>query len=605
MPTEQQQYDQLEAERKYKEAKQANALYNQYIKQGMNRTAAAIKAYGNAEQRTAYASLTGNMANNFKAPVQAGGPPALPPWGKVEHPVPPVVVPKTVTQMDEQTNKRPSGYVSPVLTPVQVPNNKPSYNSNSNMAILKKIEEEETAKVLKNKQQSFPMFTPLPSNPVPAKKDLYSDYNTSYEYVPPTIPEGTNTGMWTGGHYPGKWIVHTPNNKPVVGATAPSAIVPANTVVSASVSPSTVPAVSSTKPTVDLSGTVGYNPATGTTAIAEGATQAGTDNTAANAESARLTAAANASAVSPQIISANGPAMNVLPFKEGGYTTAEMLAANQGNVGYYKTGFDYANLSSQDRPGYVEGAIGKTGHYFAGYYLGNNGNWYPLDQRKIAEYAKQQQAAYNGGGSSGGSTSSTHGTYNVEGAPNWWNGITISGNTPEIQYANELNASIPFLSPEDQRAAASYLASNFSEFADYRNIAYTAPPPELSSAIREQYTTRDRGTQYLNALNQMRIAAGLNEEDMGVGYHTLKRIGDIITQFGGGSVGTDNRMTSLQVQQLRAAIDPVRNQAQSQVPQYVPLIDYLYRPYFSAGDLYNDIEASNGVNYPTPNTSLY
>ncbi|HNU74161.1 MAG TPA: hypothetical protein PKM95_04885, partial [Deltaproteobacteria bacterium] len=59
-----------------------------------------------------------------------------------------------------------------------------------------------------------------------------------------------------------------------------------------------------------------------------------------------------------------------------------------------RTGFNYANLGP-NAPTFTNSEIAATGKSYAGFYLGNNGRWYPIDQSKVGKKGK-------GGGKSGG-----------------------------------------------------------------------------------------------------------------------------------------------------------------------------------------------------------
>lgn len=303
----------------------------------------------------------------------------------------------------------------------------------------------------------------------------------------------------------------------------------------------------------------------------------------------------------------------------GGRTTDQLLEQyrDQSNIAQGEKGFDYASMGA-GAPTFTNTYIANTGHAFAGYYQNtHDGLWYPINQGTLAAGSGNGNSGGgrggNGGGGSGGDGGSTGagGTigYNVENAPNWWSGIAIQNPSSAQQEANMLNAAIPFMSPEDQQAAATYLASNFSEFAGYKNIAYGDIPSSLTTDVRDRFTSRTRATQYLDTLTAIAEALGKTEAEMGSGYTFLKNVGTILNRFGGGEVGTNDRQTREQYTQMLTALDPVLNQASqsgSGIAGYSPIAQYLTSPTFSAGNLVNVTKNSDGTySFGSPSGSLY
>jgi len=312
--------------------------------------------------------------------------------------------------------------------------------------------------------------------------------------------------------------------------------------------------------------------------------------------------------------------------------TADELAARQASKTLYPNGITtptgggtvplnykgepvYGHYSpAQIAASFPNAKAGETGYLYtsgpmagsyAGFYM-NNGAWVPIDLKKAKEQLQGDYTSTSGGKGGGGSSGTTTGTttsigettsYDVAGAPTWWSGIAIKNPDTNQQYANELNAAIPFMSPEDQQAASEYLANNFDEFAVYKNVVYATPPSTVTTALRDQYTSKDRANRYLDTLEKMRGALGLTEAEMGTGYAYLKTVGNILSQFGGGAVGTGNMQSRQQYQQQLTALNPVLNQLQNStaLSPYYSVASYLATPTFSAGPLVEITKNSDGT----------
>jgi hypothetical protein len=175
--------------------------------------------------------------------------------------------------------------------------------------------------------------------------------------------------------------------------------------------------------------------------------------------------------------------------------------------------------------------------------------------------------------------------YQVENAPTWWVGLVNSVPSPENEYAMQLNAMIPYLSPEDQRYVAQFLFSSFpSIFSMYKDISFAPPPFEITADIRDRFTSSDRARGIIETLNKMRQAAGMTEEQLGPGYRYLNRLADVMAQYGGGPLGSNDRQTSRQYTQMMSALDPLIAESKGdELSAYGSLASRLTNPFFSAG----------------------
>lgn len=100
--------------------------------------------------------------------------------------------------------------------------------------------------------------------------------------------------------------------------------------------------------------------------------------------------------------------------------------------------------------------------------------------------------------------------YNAEGAPPWWRGLVPSRFSPEAEYATLINALIPSLSTEDQRTAAQELSRLFPEaFGGYSpEVQEFQPPGQITTGMRDRFTSAMRAYDTLNRLTQAAKAAG-------------------------------------------------------------------------------------------------
>lgn len=175
--------------------------------------------------------------------------------------------------------------------------------------------------------------------------------------------------------------------------------------------------------------------------------------------------------------------------------------------------------------------------------------------------------------------------YTVQGAPAWWQGMVPSQVRPDTEYATLINALIPYMSPEDQYTAATNLARLFPDgfgaySAEKLNII---PPPEVTTALRQQYSNAERASGALTALNNMRTALGRPETDLGPGFKFLSDLATTMQKFGGQAGSPQSRQQFLQGQ---AALDPLLAETKGEMlSAYGPTARMLAQPFFSAGPL--------------------
>jgi hypothetical protein len=197
-----------------------------------------------------------------------------------------------------------------------------------------------------------------------------------------------------------------------------------------------------------------------------------------------------------------------------------------------------------------------------------------------------------GGGTVGGNISWSEG-YSVDGAPDWWRGLVPSAFTPNSEYVALYNAMIPYMSPEDQRTAGKYL---YSVIGDQQLEPWNTynpemmegivPPTQLSTELKEEFTSSDRVQNALGTLTKLIEVSGREEKAMGEGYEFLSSLLSTIGEFGGGSVGSGERQTRAQFNQTQAALDPMLSQAKSgELAPYSAVAQQVASPFFSAGNV--------------------
>lgn len=187
-------------------------------------------------------------------------------------------------------------------------------------------------------------------------------------------------------------------------------------------------------------------------------------------------------------------------------------------------------------------------------------------------------------------------SYDVPGGnkPSWWVNLVPKdvkdAERPDVQYLMMLNTMIPYLSPEDQRNAASQLYSTAADAFSYykpERTPITAPigletlltspaaqaagTPVLDEAY---YGSKQRAEEATTALSNMRQATVKgNRWKLGPGYTWLQSLIGAFTGFGSGeqpgagspppiAANKGQRLTSTQMMQLLGSLDPLLAQGQ-------------------------------------------
>lgn len=207
--------------------------------------------------------------------------------------------------------------------------------------------------------------------------------------------------------------------------------------------------------------------------------------------------------------------------------------------------------------------------------------------------------------------------YNVAGAPAWWRGMVPSALDPNTEYITLMNGLIPYMSPEDQRTAASNLArissasgagSTFDAFKGYdpalSQMAFQPIPEQMTGGIRNQFTGQDRAKGILDTLNQIAGVMGKSQTDFGPGYAYLKDLAATERDFGGTQAAPQTRRQYLQ--QI-SALDPMMAETKGQdLAPYSAAAAALTQPFFSAGGLRNYTKAQNGqISFGSANAKLF
>lgn len=178
--------------------------------------------------------------------------------------------------------------------------------------------------------------------------------------------------------------------------------------------------------------------------------------------------------------------------------------------------------------------------------------------------------------------------YDVEGAPEWWMGQTPIGQylSPTAAYASVVNSMIPFLSPEDQRSTANNLARLLPDvFGTYGDVGVDGVtiPADITTALREQFTSTRRAEGMLTSLEAMRGVSDFEEKAFGPGFTYFENLANILGDFGGVEGSPQSRQ---QVTQLMAALDPIMAELGGQtMAAFGPAAQAVTQPFFSAGSL--------------------
>jgi len=206
-------------------------------------------------------------------------------------------------------------------------------------------------------------------------------------------------------------------------------------------------------------------------------------------------------------------------------------------------------------------------------------------------------------------------TYDVPGGnkPSWWVNLIPKdlkdAERPDVQYLMMLNTMLPYLSPEDQRNAASQLYTTAADAFSYykpKRIPITVPlsPEEAAQSATNApaidlpyFESQARSQQAIQALSNLRESTVKgNRWKLGPGYTWLQQI---LGTFGGAGFGAgpgQQRMTKSQQSSLLGALDPLLAQGQS--PEIGPISAIgrmLATPFFSQRNLRKN-QAGTSIN---------
>jgi len=169
-------------------------------------------------------------------------------------------------------------------------------------------------------------------------------------------------------------------------------------------------------------------------------------------------------------------------------------------------------------------------------------------------------------------------TFNLQNAnaPSWWKPLipqdAADAERPDVQFLMMLNTMIPYLSPEDQRNAASQIyASAADAFSYYKpdKIETKVPVSEQTKKLSQQaglttidqdyFQSQARATGAIDALSQMREQTVKGERwKLGPAYTWLQQVLGTLGGFGGTSGAGQTRSQYLAQQ---GALDPLLAQA--------------------------------------------
>jgi len=186
--------------------------------------------------------------------------------------------------------------------------------------------------------------------------------------------------------------------------------------------------------------------------------------------------------------------------------------------------------------------------------------------------------------------------FDIENAPDWWTGKVYTKPDANSMYAMIVNALIPYMSPEDQRTAATSLSRTFPKgFGEYdpETMQYPIPPGEIGGETKEWFTSSRRAQEALNTLTTLSTTLKKNETQMGAGYSFLRDLLTVMKDFGGQDMS--NQQTREQFVQQMGALEPMLQEAKSSdLKQYASLAQSLTQPFFSAGNVVPIIRTKDG-----------
>jgi len=242
----------------------------------------------------------------------------------------------------------------------------------------------------------------------------------------------------------------------------------------------------------------------------------------------------------------------------------------------------------------------------------NQGPYMPRVEMGGSPYANPYLTAVYGGGGGGGAAGGGPVTwsqaYNLEGAPSWWKGMLPSQWTPETEFAAMVNALMPYLTIEDQRAMGSSLSRLFPDaFGSYspEKTAYPTPPSSIKAEREYYFQSQQRATDLLGALDKMKAASGQDEKKFGPGYQYLRQLATTVKEFGA-KVG-QSQMSRRQYINMYSALDPLLAETKGEaLSAYGEIARALTQPFMGAGKLINVYKDQSGNwIFGKPNTGWF
>lgn len=218
-------------------------------------------------------------------------------------------------------------------------------------------------------------------------------------------------------------------------------------------------------------------------------------------------------------------------------------------------------------------------------------------------------------------------------APSWWKPFIPAKEAdmrrPDVAFLAMLNASIPYLSPEDQfNAAAQLYAIDANHFASYKgevlaphkkqvitqatallSDAYKRDPSKftvMTPEMRRYYQSQERGEGFLAQLNELREQTQIARKNIagtGIPYSWLQQVAG--TQIAaGGRAGTGQ--TRAGYMQMIGALDPLLAQGQSaEVGGALGIGQMFARPFFGPQPLWPQTQTGGVTRFGYANPLLY
>jgi len=225
---------------------------------------------------------------------------------------------------------------------------------------------------------------------------------------------------------------------------------------------------------------------------------------------------------------------------------------------------------------------------------------------------------YTGGGGGGGRKPvKWASTYSVEGAPEWWQGLTPNRVDAESSYLSMVNAMIPYMSPEDQLATLQYFATAFPKgigetYSPAAQVETGNIPTDMTTSISDFFTSAGRAEEAKAALDTMIEAIATKtksksekvKKNLGEGYKFLTSVLDTIQKFGGVEEG--ERQTRAQYQQMLGQLDPLLALGQAQqFGAMQPVAQKLVQPFFTAGQVTPTVKVGGVQKFGAPNLKRF